>query len=197
MNNCPCGSGSDYAACCEPIITGKKTAETAEQLMRARYSAHEKVAVDFIFETTHPDHREGYDHKGTKKWAEESEWHGLEIVDIFPTVAVLTGGEIPATCEGRDLTAVLSDPTAAVRDFALSQYPRGTTMGYSLRLDRWRYTEWINLKTGEIRERELYDHRDSSFTDRNLIDDPQHAELIATLAGHLNAAERARRASQN
>lgn len=121
----------------------------------------------------------------------------VEIVDIFPTVAALTGGEIPATCEGRDLTAVLSDPTAAVRTFALSQYPRGTTMGYSLRLDRWRYTEWINLQTGEIRERELYDHHDSSLADRNLSDDPQYAEQVATLSEHLNAAERARRASQN
>lgn len=80
MNNCPCGSGQDYAACCEPIITGKQLAETAEQLMRARYSAHVKVDVDFLYESTHPDHRENYDHKGTKSWAEKSEWHGLEIL---------------------------------------------------------------------------------------------------------------------
>ncbi len=81
MNSCPCGSGNDYAACCEPIITGKKQAETAEQLMRARYSAHVKVEVDFIFDTTHPDHRDNYDHKGTREWAENSEWHGLEILE--------------------------------------------------------------------------------------------------------------------
>ena len=80
MNSCPCGSGNDYAACCEPIITGKKTAETAEELMRARYTAHVKVDVDFIYNTTHPDFRKDYDHKGTKTWAENSEWHGLEIV---------------------------------------------------------------------------------------------------------------------
>src|SRR6185369_700298 len=36
--------------------------------------------MDFIFETTHPDHRQGYDHAGTKEWAESSEWLGLEIV---------------------------------------------------------------------------------------------------------------------
>ncbi|SDZ94750.1 SEC-C motif-containing protein [Desulfuromusa kysingii] len=80
MNSCPCGSGIDYAACCEPIITGKTLAETAEQLMRARYSAHVVVDVDFIYESTHPDFREGYDHKGTKIWAEKSEWLGLEIL---------------------------------------------------------------------------------------------------------------------
>ncbi|MET0261487.1 MAG: YchJ family protein [Rariglobus sp.] len=37
---CPCGSGLDYALCCEPIITGKRPAATAEQLMRARFTAH-------------------------------------------------------------------------------------------------------------------------------------------------------------
>ena len=81
MANCPCGSTAEYATCCEPIITGKVVAETAEKLMRARYTAHEMVAVDFIFDSTHPAHREGYDHKGTRRWAEEADWLGLEIVD--------------------------------------------------------------------------------------------------------------------
>jgi SEC-C motif-containing protein len=80
MSTCPCGSGNTYAACCEPVIIGKAPAVTAEQLMRARYSAYVTVQMDFIFESTHPGHRQGYDHEGTKSWAEESEWLGLEIV---------------------------------------------------------------------------------------------------------------------
>lgn len=81
MNPCPCGSDASYDACCEPIIKGKKAAATAEQLMRARYTAHEKVEVDFIFASTHPDYRDGYDHKGTRAWAESAEWLGLDILD--------------------------------------------------------------------------------------------------------------------
>lgn len=80
MSICPCGSGVPYASCCEPIINGERSAETAEQLMRARYSAYACMKVDFLFETTHPGHRQGYDHKGTKEWAESAEWEGLEIV---------------------------------------------------------------------------------------------------------------------
>ncbi len=80
MNSCPCGSGAPYADCCEPVITGTRPAETAEKLMRARYCAYVNVQADFLFETTHPDHRQGYDHKGTKEWAESAEWVGLEIV---------------------------------------------------------------------------------------------------------------------
>jgi SEC-C motif-containing protein len=80
MSNCFCGSNVTYSKCCEPIIGGVQPAETAEQLMRARYSAYVGAQMDFIFETTHPDHRQGYDHEGTKEWAESSEWLGLEIV---------------------------------------------------------------------------------------------------------------------
>lgn len=80
MNTCPCGSGAVFAECCEPIITGVRPATTAEQLMRARYSAYAGAQMDFIFESTHPDHRNGYDHDGTREWAESSEWLGLEIV---------------------------------------------------------------------------------------------------------------------
>ncbi len=81
MSTCPCGSGQEYAACCEPIISGKKAAETAEQLMRARYTAHDKVEIDFLYESIHPNFRQGFDHKGSRDWAEKSEWLSLEVVD--------------------------------------------------------------------------------------------------------------------
>lgn len=81
MENCPCGSGRSYTDCCEPIIEGKRPAATPEELMRARYTAHVKVEVDFIYDSTHADHRQGYDHQGTRRWAEEADWLGLEVLD--------------------------------------------------------------------------------------------------------------------
>jgi len=79
---CPCGSQASYKSCCEPLIKGDLKAETAEKLMRSRYSAYTKGAMGYLFETTHPDHRTGYDHDGTKEWAENSDWQGLEILSI-------------------------------------------------------------------------------------------------------------------
>jgi len=81
MKKCPCGSNAAYDDCCRPIISGSRAAETAEQLMRARYAAYAEVETDFLFESTHPGHRKGYDHDGTREWAEKSEWLGLEIVE--------------------------------------------------------------------------------------------------------------------
>ncbi len=80
MEMCPCGSGRTYEDCCGPLIKGASPAVTAEQLMRSRYSAYVKVETDYLFETTHPGHRQGYDHKGTRVWAENSRWDGLEVL---------------------------------------------------------------------------------------------------------------------
>lgn len=78
--NCPCGSAADYAACCEPIIKGERPAATAEQLMRARYTAYAQVEIDFLQETLHPDARGDSDPKGARDWAENSVWHGLSVL---------------------------------------------------------------------------------------------------------------------
>ena len=82
MEQCPCGTGIAYADCCQPIIKGTRPAETAEALMRSRYAAYVKVETDYLLETTHPKHREGYDVEGTREWAENAQWQGLEIISV-------------------------------------------------------------------------------------------------------------------
>jgi SEC-C motif-containing protein len=80
METCPCGSGLDYTVCCEPLITGEKRAETAEALLRSRYSAYAKKIVDYILDTTHPEQQDPDSQKTVEKWARNTEWHQLEIV---------------------------------------------------------------------------------------------------------------------
>jgi SEC-C motif-containing protein len=135
MNSCPCGSDNDYSACCEPIITGKKTAETAEQLMRARYSAHVKVDVDFIYATTHPDHREGYDHKGTKVWAENSEWHGLEIIGTTDGGPKDDKGEVEFIAKFRD------------KDGVRRHHERGQ---FERKKKKWMFTDGAMVKSAPL-----------------------------------------------
>jgi len=62
MTLCPCGSETPTPSAANRFISGNQPAETAEQLMRARYSAYVLAQMDFVFESTHPDHRQGYDH---------------------------------------------------------------------------------------------------------------------------------------
>jgi SEC-C motif-containing protein len=78
--DCPCGSGKTYDECCEPFIRGKAFPETAEQLMRSRYSAYTLQEIPYITDTLHPDHRQDWDEKGAGDWSRNSVWQGLEIV---------------------------------------------------------------------------------------------------------------------
>lgn len=80
MNDCPCGSGQAYAQCCEPIIKGEKEAETPEQVMRARYSSYAKADTDYLQNSLHPDKRDDHNPESTRNWAQNSDWHGLEII---------------------------------------------------------------------------------------------------------------------
>jgi SEC-C motif-containing protein len=65
MELCPCGSQKAYVDCCQPLIKGERTADTAEALMRSRYTAHAKKEFDYLFKTTHPSNRQDDDRKGT------------------------------------------------------------------------------------------------------------------------------------
>ena len=78
---CPCGSGKNYCDCCEPIIKGSSKAPTAEALMRSRYSAYVKHEIDHIAKSCvqDPDRNE-IDLDETRRWSEESTWHGLKIL---------------------------------------------------------------------------------------------------------------------
>jgi SEC-C motif-containing protein len=58
LSLCPCKSRATYADCCMPIHYGKAKPETAEQLMRSRFSAYFFRLTDYLVGTTHPDKRE-------------------------------------------------------------------------------------------------------------------------------------------
>jgi SEC-C motif-containing protein len=107
MEKCPCGSGATFTDCCQPVIKGSKAADSPEVLMRARYSAHAVVDTDFLFESTHPDHRQGYDHQATQDWSEKSEWLGLEIIDSCKGGAGDSTGEVEFIASYNDANGVL------------------------------------------------------------------------------------------
>ena len=79
---CPCNSGQPYQACCEPIIKGTARAASPEALMRSRYSAFANVEMPYLLETLHPGQRADYDEAGATKWAQDSDWTGLEILAV-------------------------------------------------------------------------------------------------------------------
>jgi SEC-C motif domain protein len=82
MESCPCGSGRAYDECCGPYIARKAKPATAEALMRSRYSAYAKKAIDYIVDTCLIDDEHGIDKDATKRWSEKSNWLGLKILSV-------------------------------------------------------------------------------------------------------------------
>ncbi len=77
---CPCGSSQKIADCCGPFLSGDRLPETAEQLMRSRYTAYTLVDIGYLRKTLAPESRTDFDAATTKTWAEQSLWKGLTIL---------------------------------------------------------------------------------------------------------------------
>ncbi len=74
ISACPCGGGN-YAACCGRFHGGALP-DTAEQLMRSRYSAYALGLMDYVYRTWHPRTRPALSelhHDASIRWL------GLEI----------------------------------------------------------------------------------------------------------------------
>ncbi len=122
-----------------------------------------------------------------------------ELIDVYPTLAELCGLEAPKNLPGASLTSLLSDPQAPRDKPALTQVFRGGGgggkgkkakqkgaagfAGYSLRTERWRYTEWDEGRKGV----ELYDHDADPQEYTNLAKDPKYAMAVKDLAAQLRA----------
>lgn len=76
---CPCCSGKEYEDCCAPLIRGERTAETPEALMRSRYTAYSQAYIPYIQQTMKSPASDNYNAVEAKKWAESTEWLGLEV----------------------------------------------------------------------------------------------------------------------
>jgi iduronate 2-sulfatase len=124
-----------------------------------------------------------------------------EFVDIYPTLCDLAGLPLPKHLEGVSLKPVLDDATTSVRSAAFSQYPRSHNgrkmMGYSMRTDRYRYTEWIDRHNGEVVARELYDHELDPAENVSIAGKPEHEPLLESLSKQLDGGRGWEKARKN
>lgn len=111
-----------------------------------------------------------------------------ELLDLYPTLCDLAGIDKPGFLDGSSLVPILNDTSAQVHDGAVNQYYRRLNgqeyMGYSIRTNDYRLTEWRDFGTGKVTARELYDHRHGDSEVENIIDAADEA-LVATLTKQL------------
>jgi iduronate 2-sulfatase len=119
-----------------------------------------------------------------------------ELVDLFPTLVDLCGLPKPTRLDGESLVPILKDPKQSVKQAAFTQHPRPAyydrepskqpkAMGYSIRTEKVRYTEWRDWVTKEVTARELYLTKQDPAELKNHADDPKQASLQQAAAKQL------------
>ena len=125
-----------------------------------------------------------------------------ELVDLYPTLAELCGLTPPKDLEGSSLRPLLDDPERAWKKGAFTQVVhsrkggrmgaqkgKATSVGRSVRTERYRYTEWEEGRDGV----ELYDHTSDPQEWHNLANEPQAAAVVQELKSLLHGGWRAAR----
>lgn len=113
----------------------------------------------------------------------------VEFVDIYPTLCELCELPVPEGLEGTSVAPLLDNPQRTWKQAAFSQYPRGKVMGYSLRTDRYRYTEWAEPDQPPVAV-ELYDHQTDPGENRNLAGQADYKAIVEQLSKQLHAGWR-------
>lgn len=121
-----------------------------------------------------------------------------ELVDLYPTLAELSGLPLPEHLAGQSMKPILEDPAHPGRQAALTvawsrarwtrpEMPNEAIIGHTIRTPRFRYTEWNEGQAGV----ELYDYQEDPQEYDNLADSPEHAETLTRLKQLLDNKRRA------
>lgn len=122
----------------------------------------------------------------------------VELCDLHATLADVCDVEVPKT-DGKSLKPLLSNPSAAWDKVALTQVSRGTPtttgdkqpkgqpfyMGYSVRNEKYRYTEW----DGGAKGAQLFEYESDRGELKNLAADPKYADVVKELKAKLPKKE--------
>jgi uncharacterized sulfatase len=117
----------------------------------------------------------------------------VELLDVYPTLVNLTGVKPPHQLHGNSLRPLLDDPQAKWDKPAITQLQRGANqqkvVGYSLRNERYRYTEWNEGTKGV----ELYDYEKDPHEYTNFADLAEYKKVREQLSSQLHAMIAARK----
>jgi SEC-C motif-containing protein len=130
---CPCGSGMSYGVCCQPWWASRRRPQTAEQLMRSRYSAFVLEKAQYLYDSHHPDHRAADELKALKQSFRGMVWLGLEIVATEAGQATDTSGMVEFRAHFRQLgaTGVIHERSRFIYEYDQWWYQKGEVLSAS------------------------------------------------------------------
>lgn len=116
----------------------------------------------------------------------------VEFVDIYPSLCEMAGLKVPAHVQGTSFVPLFENPGKQWKKAAFSYYPMGrinpeeVVIGYTIKTDRYRYTEWIKNSTNELLAIDLFDHQTDPDENYGIASNPENAQIIKELSLLLN-----------
>ena len=105
----------------------------------------------------------------------------VESLDVYPTLADMCGLTAPVGLQGTSLRPLLEDPGTAWTRPAYTQVRQAKRTGYSVRTEKWRYTEWGGGAGGC----ELYDHENDPGELTNLAGSSELESVVSDLRSRI------------
>ena len=99
---CFCRSGKEYKHCCAPFHLHTAVPETAEQLMRSRYTAYVLKNIPYIVATTVPSQQTLLETHLLQEWADNTTWLGLQILKTENLTKTQSAVEFKAIFQGEE-----------------------------------------------------------------------------------------------
>ena len=111
--------------------------------------------------------------------------HITELLDLYPTLADLSGLKAPKSLQGASMVPLLKNPSADewTKDLAFTISRNG---GESIRTHNWRFTHW-GFGSGGM---ELYDLRKDPGEFNNLAKNPKYNKALKKLKAQLESKRR-------
>jgi arylsulfatase A-like enzyme len=104
-----------------------------------------------------------------------------EFVDVYPTLCELAGLPLPGHLQGISLKPLMDNPDRDWKSAAFSQYLQEQYMGHSIRTEQYRYTRWVDRRTGELKGIELYDYKSDPNEKMNLAGSGSNESVVREL----------------
>lgn len=100
----------------------------------------------------------------------------VELIDLFPTLCELSKLDVPNHLNGKSIAPILASKENDSKGYAITQYKRNGAFGYSIRTEKYRYTEWVDGK-GEVVYSDLYNLEDAFIEDENILEKTDKKEI--------------------
>jgi SEC-C motif-containing protein len=127
--SCICGNEKEYADCCGAIISGKKIAQTPEELMRSRYTAYVKGDGLYLVQSSVKENQFSEDIELIEEFSNSVDWLRLDILNSNEDQV-----EFKAYYREKDSIKVLHEKSNFVKEDGIWKYKDGEL--YNSKIER-------------------------------------------------------------